>query len=165
MNSKDHWNNRYAGGGNSGYGSYGEQADLKLKIIKEHVRNIESVVDIGCGDFAFSKRLLELFPKAQYLGLDISEVIVKKNKELYPSYHFNTLEGGFILPRDLVLCIDVLFHIPTEEDQLLSSIDASWNKYLVLTADDRVNDVSRFGKPLVKELIEGKDVFLYIFKK
>ena len=167
--TQDYWNDRYASGGDSGYGSVGEQAEIKLKVIKEHVKNPSSIVDIGCGDFQFGERLCKLFPKARYIGYDISDVVIEQNKEKYPGYTFLTpCEKGY--PRAaLVLCIDVIFHLISDEEQeeLLQQLEKSWMKYLVITAVDGRNDVSRFGTPLVKELIEEGDqkAYIYLWKK
>src|SRR5258706_10233596 len=112
MNDKKFWNERYASGGNSGYGSSGTQAELKLDKIKENIKQVEAITDIGCGDFAFGKRLLEIFSHVDYHGFDISDFIVKENKKAYPEYSFHTLESmEFYWPGDLLLCIDVLFHV------------------------------------------------------
>ena len=45
LNAKDYWNNRYANGGNSGYGSYGEQLGKKLKWLSG--LNIRSISEVG----------------------------------------------------------------------------------------------------------------------
>lgn len=169
MNStKAYWNNRYGSGGNSGYGSYDEQADVKLATIKELVTEVTSITDIGCGDFAFSKRLCDLFPYARYAGYDISDVIIEQNRQQYPMYFFDTAKEAYP-PADLVVCIDVLFHFGNKEEQeeLLQALEKAWTKYLVLSAADSKNDVSRFGTPLAKVLLEEEDdkSYLYIWKK
>lgn len=177
------WNDRYEKGGNSDYGSYGTQAQFKLDKIKEHVSDINSILSIGCGDFAFDKRLLELFPEAKYVGMDTSNTIIELNKKTYPNINFALLNKPYFQEEaDLALCIDVLFHISDEKEcqKLLNSLKKSWNKYLVLTACEygheklgmadsaAMFDEDFFGKPIFKELVEPENSqfgYLYIWKK
>src|SRR4051812_32210706 len=107
--AKNYWNSRYAGGGNSGYGSYDEQLGKKLKWL-DGLRGIKTISEIGCGDFNFGSNLLKLYPNASYVGYDISDVVIQKNKLKYPDVNFTTIPRE-VPPADLVLCIDVFFHV------------------------------------------------------
>lgn len=165
------WDKRYARGDDSGYGSYGPQLVAKLTFISEMVKDIHSIVDVGCGDFNFGRNLMGFYPGVSYLGLDISEVIINRNKLRYPRYNFQLMEVGDDIPAgELVLCMDVLFHL-TEEDKIeivLERLDNAWKKYLVLTAINTSFNESYFGKPILKHLIEGDQktgAYLYIFKR
>lgn len=176
-----YWDSRYAAGGNSGYGSYGEQLEKKLKWISQ-LEGISSVLEVGCGDFNFGKNVLDtlkLSPQA-YTGMDISRFIVERNKKLYPEYTFKTIENGTEFQQaDLLLCIDVLFHIYDDKhcEELLQSLDRMWKKYLVLTAYERDEplgghvrirkfDPSRFGTPIIREIVEEDgQLYFYVFKK
>lgn len=172
---KSYWNDRYSKGGNSGYGTYGDQLDKKLEWLKG--LDIKSITDIGCGDFYFGKNLLDMYPEAKYKGFDISEAIIERNKRIYP-YSFEILSEK-VPQADMVLCIDVLFHIMNEEDveKTLSLLENSWTKYLALTAyerdEEKTNhvrirkfDVSRFGIPIIREIVEKDgDLYFYLFKK
>ena len=77
---------------------------------KNHIR---SVVDIGCGDWAFSRYID--WRNIHYIGIDIVKSVVERNNQLFatPSIHFvyaNVLEED--LPdADLVLCKDVFQHL------------------------------------------------------
>lgn len=174
MITKTYWDNRYISGGNSGYGSYGEQLAKKLDWLKD--LDFHTVVDVGCGDFNFGKSLLELHPAA-YLGFDISEVIVAKNRRNYPGYSFNVL-GDSIPSGDLTLCLDVLFHVIEDEEceKLLKLFDGS-KGYLAVTAYEydrpsdnhvvyRKFDYKRFGEPLIREVVEEDgQLYFYLFKR
>lgn len=174
--TKDYWNQRYASGGNSGYGSYDEQLTKKLKWLKG--LPIESITEIGCGDFNFGFNLLKQYPEAKYTGYDISDVIIEKNKKLYPQYDFT---NELPMPgADLTLCVDVLFHVldDNEYDILLINLKQAlrFGKYLALTAYEqpqktanhlkvRVFNPSYFGKPIIRRVVEedGK-LYFYLFK-
>jgi trans-aconitate methyltransferase len=162
------WDERYRAGGNSGYGSYGPQLVDKLTYITQTVKNIESIVDVGCGDFNFGRNLMGFYPNTTYLGLDISKVVIDQNKSRYLGYNFQLMEvAGDIPSADLVLCMDVLFHL-TEEDkkqEVLEKLKNAWKKYLVLTA---INFDQSFGNLVLKHLIEGDEetgAYIYIFKR
>jgi predicted TPR repeat methyltransferase len=170
------WDNRYNIGGNSGYGSYNEQLEKKLKWIGE-LKDIKTISEFGCGDFNFGKRILDLFPTATYKGWDISQIIVDKNKLLFPAHTFNV--GQETEPADLVLCVDVLFHVIYKEEyeEILNKLEKAWTKYLVITAYERDEelgghvrirkfDYTRFGTPLVREVVEENgSLYFYVFKR
>lgn len=173
---KSYWNSRYQSGHNSGYGSYGEQLSFKLGQLKK-LEGIKSITEIGCGDFNFGKRVMELFPEASYTGNDISDFIIEKNTALYPFATFTTSED--VPPADLVICVDVLLHVYDKEeaDKLLDRLEKLWTKYLVVTAYERDEemvghvrirtfDYKRFGEPIVREVVEHDGLlYFYIFKK
>ena len=181
MNSKDFWEERYIGG-DSGYGSYGSQANLKLKLLRENIpsEEIKSIVDIGCGDFYFGSRMAGLFPNASYVGIDQAKIIVDRNISIFNS-RFKFIVGEDIKDQaDLILCIDVLLHVldKDQERELLLNLKDKWKKYLVISAFDhdgepepngqavmRKLDESMFGNPIVKELLEQEGCNLYIWKK
>lgn len=177
-----YWNNRYSNGGLSGNGSYGEFLDRKIKFLSP--LEVTSVVEIGCGDFNFGKHLLFQYklPFSAYTGYDISNVIVDRNKQFYPEANFHVTEGFPDTPAgDLLLCVDVLFHIYDDEDcaQLLDNLNKLWKskfKYLALTAYERDEaktnhvrirkfDPSQFGEPILREIVEEDgSLYFYIFK-
>ena len=47
-----YWEQRYAGGGTSGAGSYGAAGRLKAEFLNAFVREheVQSVIELGCGD-------------------------------------------------------------------------------------------------------------------
>lgn len=117
--SVKYWEQRYANGGNSGAGSYGELAFFKANIINAFVTDnkIQTIVEFGCGDgYQLS---LYTFPK--YTGLDISKTAIQLCK-----YRFgNDTTKDFIqynpklidesLCAELAISIDVIFHL-VEDD-------------------------------------------------
>lgn len=178
--SKDYWSARYLSGQGSGYGSSGEQSDKKLKWLST-LTDVHSVTDVGCGDFSFGKWVMELFPDAKYIGLDIAEVVIRRNTAMYEryGYQFKFMQTP-IPPADLVLCIDVFLHILNDDEfeRMQVELEKAWTKYLVITAYERDEeyrghhvrikkfDYKRFGEPILREVVEedGKMMF-YIWKK
>jgi len=176
MSEKSYWNSRYSSGGNSGYGSYGDQLAKKLDWICP--LDFDSITEMGCGDFNFGAHIL-LRHDATYTGMDISDVVVKTNNECFPHKFISSVEE--IPPADLLMCVDVLFHILDDKDyeEMLNRLEQAWTKYLVITAYERDQkdglsphvrirrfDYKRFGEPIVREQIEKDgDLKFYIFKK
>lgn len=182
INSARHWEQRYINNRDSGEGSYGEVATLKLNLIKEHIPEdeVKSILDFGCGDFVFGSRISFYFKRASYLGIDQSKFIIERNKYIYNS-RFTFQEGQTVPPEkfDLVVCDDVLFHIIDEKDynNLLQALNQSYSKFLILTAFDRNGETSPngqanirkineklLGQLVVKQLQEKDGACFYIFK-
>ena len=176
MDSKVYWDNRYKNGGNSGAGSYGDMLNRKLDWLKK-LEGIKTIYELGCGDFNFGWRLLQFFPDATYIGTDMSETIIERNKQIAPKHTFTT--NKVIIPSDLVLCVDVLFHVLDEKEleDILNGLEKAWTKYLVITAYERDEemtnhvrirkfDYKRFGEPIVREICEEEgSLYFYIWKK
>lgn len=107
------WNLRYAENPDlgSGIGSRGEAKDYKRTLLRDLWTSIRpaTILDVGCGDMEISNVLSE----EGYIGIDISDVIIRKNQERYPNRTF--ISGDFIKmdlsPADMVLCLDLLIHI------------------------------------------------------
>src|SRR3990167_1721268 len=173
---KKYWDSRYERGYNSGNGSYGDLLYKKLQWLMG--LDIESISDIGCGDFNFGKDLLKIYPNARYVGQDISKVIIEKNKKNYPERIFTT-DINELPQADLLTCIDVLLHV-IEDDELealLQQIENKWTKYLAITAYERDEpmqshvrirkfDYQRFGKPIIRQIIEEDgQMYFYLFEK
>jgi len=107
------WDKRYKKEPNlgSGKGSRSYLAEKKLEIIQECINNdqIENILDQGCGDLYWIKNL----NVSNYTGLDFSQVVIEKNRELKPEWNFKVFdfsEEKLVEETDLVLCLDVLLH-------------------------------------------------------
>jgi hypothetical protein len=114
--SAAYWEKRYAKQGNSGVGSYGENAAYKARIINQFVKEKEifSVTDFGCGDGNQLKQFL--FP--EYNGFDVSQTAIKRCREIFKddtSKQFWVYEPSQELNEkyksQLVLSLDVVYHL------------------------------------------------------
>ncbi|MBY8987034.1 MAG: class I SAM-dependent methyltransferase [Candidatus Lokiarchaeota archaeon] len=181
---KHYWDERYKTRG-SGAGSCGQILDFKFQEIRG-MPNVRSILDVGFGDLNTILRVTSFFSTASYLGLDISTTALQKAKakKLDDRFNFKLIENSiFSHPSDLVLCLDVLYHITQDEDyeNMLRSLKQSWKKHLFLTVykDECVNqpvashmkirkfDPTYFSKQYKKTLIPfgNKNIYLFQFWK
>lgn len=176
MESNPHWDNRYRLGWNSGSGSYGDLLNRKLGWLK-NLEGINTIYELGCGDFNLGWRLTLLYPEAKYKGTDFSQFIIDRNKQIAPKHTFTF--GSEVEPADLLLCIDVLLHVldDTELEDILQKLEKNWTKYLCITAyerdEEKTNhvrirnfDYKRFGEPIIREICEEDgSLYFYLWKK
>lgn len=119
---QQYWEERYRNKGTSGAGSYGilvkDKADFLNQFVEQN--GIKSVIEFGCGD----GNQLSLANYLQYLGFDVSisalEICTKKygndKGKSFLLYEPNYFSNKGFLKADLVICIDVLYHITDEKD-------------------------------------------------
>ena len=105
-----YWEQRYFTGGTSGPGSVGVEKAWKWCLIDQFVPVLDQVLDVGCGDLSF----WEGRNCVDYVGIDISKTVIEKNLMKRPTWQFinanadKRLDG---LKKDVVFCLDLLFHI------------------------------------------------------
>ncbi|MGL4850687.1 MAG: methyltransferase domain-containing protein [Clostridium sp.] len=121
FNYKEYWESIYKRGGTSGPGSYGEIAEYKAQIVNEFLEenHIQTVIEFGCGD----GNQLSLMDYATYIGFDISNTATNICRHRFindPSkkfYDYNPIQfEAKKYSAQLVVCIDVLYHIIEEDD-------------------------------------------------
>ncbi|QVL57901.1 MAG: class I SAM-dependent methyltransferase [Simkaniaceae bacterium] len=103
----------------SGFSLSGSQVEITqdyMDYLQDFLRenDIHSVVDLGCGDWAFSRYID--WEGIEYLGIDIVHSVVERNQCLFsqPNVTFIYADGlNMELPEaDLFLCKDVFQHLP-----------------------------------------------------
>lgn len=117
-----------------GPGSTLEACKDIIRVLPQWVTRfkIRSIVDAGCGDFHWMSRVD--LSGITYNGFDIVPEMIQKNKELHAKenihfHHADILEAP--LKGDLILCKDVLSHLPTQKAlAALECIRSSGSRYL-----------------------------------
>lgn len=160
FNNRTYWNRRYRRdpGLGSGLGSRGHVRDYKQELLRATVEMFQpdSILDVGCGDMEVSMAL----PEGGYLGIDISEEIIARNRSQYPGRRF--LCGGLLEldldPADLVVCLDVCIHMRSAEEyhRFLSRLVSCARKGGVVAGYDSrppvVSDITFYWEPLSDSL-------------
>lgn len=113
--------------------------------------NIKSIVDIGCGDWQFSKNIN--FDGILYKGYDVASFVVNRNLAKYKKSNIDFIHynGDFsVLPKaDLAICKDVLQHLPNHNiRQFIDNL--SKYKYVLIA-----NDIGLAG--------ENNDILLDVY--
>ncbi|MBW2978264.1 class I SAM-dependent methyltransferase [Candidatus Woesearchaeota archaeon] len=106
-------------GSGSGVGSLPENTKSYRIFLEDFMkkRKIKSVLDIGCGDWQFSKFIK--WDDINYTGFDIVRSVIKSNKRKYSKkniqfYECDILKCKKIPDADLVILKDVLQHWPNK---------------------------------------------------
>ncbi|MBX2939201.1 MAG: class I SAM-dependent methyltransferase [Ferruginibacter sp.] len=144
-NTVTYWEKRYANGGHSGSGSYGENAEYKATFLNTFVQdfNIDSVIEFGSGD----GHQLSLARYPQYIGLDVSVTAIKMcmqqfsedNTKSFFLYHPATFkESSHLFKSDLALSLDVIYHLMEDElyHQYMSDLFNTARQYVIIYAYD-----------------------------
>ncbi len=136
---KNYWNDRYKEGGNSGEGSYGVLASYKADFLNKFIieNNIQNVFEFGCGD----GNNLQFYRCKNYVGFDVAATSIQlciKKHEADPTKSFLLYNPSAFLNRhiqaDLVLSLDVLYHI-IDENEFVKSLDdifSTSSKFVIL---------------------------------
>jgi SAM-dependent methyltransferase len=120
----------------SGSGSYESFVAQYAALVREFIEanKIDSIVDLGCGDFAVSQKIVT--PGVRYVGVDIVEPLIARNNQLFGSSNVSFICLNIIksdLP-DGTLCIvrQVLQHLSiTHIRTLLKALHKY--RYIIIT--------------------------------
>lgn len=167
FNYKNYWELNYLLGRSSGTGSYGVLAEFKAQVINAYIseKNISSVIEFGCGD----GNQLSYMDYKQYLGLDIASTAISLCKTKYETddtKSFLWYQPGYLINKsfisaELVVCVDVLYHIIEDADfiQTLDDIFSCAEKAVILYTKIAVAD-----KETEMQTIKDRDIFKYLEK-
>ena len=110
--------------------------DIKYIIDKYQ---INTLLDIPCGDFNWMKEIMLKENGVSYLGCDIVPEIIKKNNENYSDVNIKFEEKNIITDKiekhDMILCRDCLVHFSNADIfKALKNIKNSNSTYLLVTS-------------------------------
>ncbi len=109
----EYWERRYAGGGISGPGSRGAEAEVKVLLLRFVIQCIapKTILDLGCGDGVV---ISEVNMPIGYVGYDPAPTALERCRELMPHLTFT----GEIPKNqfDLVVSMDVMHHLVNGTD-------------------------------------------------
>jgi len=150
--SAGYWQDRYAGGGDSGAGSYGgsatRKADYLNRFVAEH--GVSSVLELGCGD----GNQLSLARYPRYVGYDVSENAVDLCRRRFagdPTKSFQLVSELGDEHADLALSLDVVYHLVEDAvfDQHMRDLFAAADRFAIVFASN-TDKRSIFDRPHVR---------------
>ena len=126
-------------GRGSGVGSSPENTVEYRSFLRQFMRcnHIRSVVDLGCGDWQFSRYVD--WSGVTYVGVDVVPSVVESNQREFANGHitFRKFESLAKLPAaDLLVCKDVLQHLPNETVTAYLSAFRKTYKFSLITNDE-----------------------------
>ena len=127
-----------------GNGSTMQYTDYLRKELKGFLEcyNIQSMFDAPCGDYVWMKET-ELPADFDYIGGDIVESLIEKNRQQHPTVDFRVfdLTKDMLPDVDLLFCRDCLIHLSHSDIRLvLDNIARSNIKYVMMTSYHQVNN-------------------------
>ena len=150
FNSKKYWEERYKNSGNSGSGSYGNEANFKSTYINKFILdyNIKTINDFGCGD---SNQIAMLNGFEKYTGFDISKTIFDLCKNKFKSDNrFNFVNNvNDMLLSDVTFSLDVTYHVVEDVyfNEYMNNLFKLTNKYVLIYSINS-DDSSGFAEHL-----------------
>jgi len=163
LDNRVFWDFRYAAFPElgSGAGSRGAELSRKCAILNEALshQGEARLLDIGCGDLEVTKHLVI---KA-YKGIDISAEAVRICRAKRPDWDFAVGHPLLldIQPAEIVLCLDVLIHMPDIESyrRMVRRLIELTSNVLIVGAYNQppwlTSDITFYYEPITKSLREG----------
>ena len=150
--SANYWEERYASGGTSGAGSYGQLALFKAKVINSVVseNRIASVIEFGCGD----GNQLKLANYPHYVGFDVSSKAIdlcRENFESDTTKSFFSLDAYTNQSAELALSLDVIYHLVEDRvfEDYMRRLFAAGERFVIIYSSN-TDDNYRVTVPHVR---------------
>jgi SAM-dependent methyltransferase len=151
--AKKLWGANEYGVGWSGAGSDFGSTPVYRKFLQDFLAAyaIKSVVDVGCGDWEFSRYID--WKGIDYLGVDVVEAVLIKDKIVFGTETIRFKKMDVLqeeLPKaDLLICKDVLQHL-TNEDVCKVIKQFSNYKYCLITNDVNADTCSSDNPQVIR---------------
>ena len=104
--------------------------------------DVNSICDIGCGDFNIMKQVITANPMVSYTGIDVVCELVQHNQSIYGNnkcsfVYGDVVDDDFSIPEaELVIVRQVLqHHSNANVKNILDKINKTGYKYLVITEE------------------------------
>jgi 2-polyprenyl-3-methyl-5-hydroxy-6-metoxy-1,4-benzoquinol methylase len=125
--------------GGSGAGSKLENVKEYVEVLQKYIDKpeVKTVLDLGCGDWQFSK-FLDL-SSVSYLGVDVVESVIESNSTSYSASNVKFISRDittYEIPKvDLIICKDVLQHLCNKDVVTILVKIITSSKFSLITND------------------------------
>ena len=152
--------NVWGDGKGSGIGSDPQAVRPYTEFLQQFLEEnqIKSIVDLGCGDWQFSRELD--LKGINYHGIDVAKSVIESNQKIYssPTIKFSVLSSYSELPEaDLLICKDMLMHLGRSEVKAI--IRDAFSKYANVLITSDVHPYSKVGEAYLKALGKWEGMF------
>jgi 2-polyprenyl-3-methyl-5-hydroxy-6-metoxy-1,4-benzoquinol methylase len=136
----------------SGPGSHLSNAKEVISLVNNTVKkyNIQSILDLGCGDFNWLKEVD--LKNVKYMGWDACPKMIENNNKKYGNNDVKFFTKDIVLEHypnvDLIICRDVLFHMKKSISKKIINNVKNKCKYFISTSFKKVNKNSGIGESL-----------------
>jgi len=146
----------------SGAGSYGVWAQEYLDFVRKFIRenSIETIVDVGCGDFNIGSKICG--EVRHYTAMDISGYIIERNRDRFAgvaNVDFVQADACQVpIPKaDLVTIRQILQHLPNAQiEQVLRNVEFSGARFAIIA--EHVPSARILKKPNVDISSHSQDI-------
>lgn len=139
------WNNSDASIPLSGPGSSIENTQEIRNEIENFVysKGVNKIIDLGCGDLTWTTHAKYFIdPNIDYIGVDVSDYMIKRNHEMFPNKKFMNLDitKDNLPEADLFILRDVIFHLHT--DNVISLFENMKGRFKYIAITSCLNDIN-----------------------
>lgn len=123
----------------SGPGSYNNTAVEYVELISNYINSneINSITDIGCGDFNIGSQICQRIKSVKYTGVDIVPSLIERNLLNYSTDKINFICANALKDEipvsDLLLIRQVFQHLSNEDIALIIKNVFPNFKYIIIT--------------------------------
>jgi 2-polyprenyl-3-methyl-5-hydroxy-6-metoxy-1,4-benzoquinol methylase len=135
----------------SGSGSSMHATEHTRQFISDTINeyDIESVLDLGCGDFNWFSSIIKEYPELNYTGWDAGSDLVEILNNANPQDNVNFYVKDIVTEEypdvDLIVCRDVLFHMRDEiATTVVNKVKESSATYFLSTCYPTLNNNKNF---------------------
>ena len=136
----------------SGPGSHLSNAKEAIELVNNTIKkyNIQSILDLGCGDFNWLKETN--LKNIKYIGWDACPKMIEDNNKKYGNSDIKFFTKDIVLEDypdvDLIMCRDVLFHMKKSISKKIINNVKNKCKYFISTSFKNVNENSGINERL-----------------
>jgi SAM-dependent methyltransferase len=142
------WGYNEDGTPSSGWGSFYENTRPYFNFLLDFMNTHQptNVLDIGCGDWAFSRYID--WKNMNYTGIDVVKSVVELDQQRFGAHNITFIHGDFLtmeLPEaDLLICKDVLLHLTNADISIFLEKIKDKYRYCLIT-----NDIIKGGETVI----------------
>ncbi len=149
----------------SGSGSYNAHIEGYIECIANFIiqNNVNQIVEIGCGDFNVSSKMLNVLDANakdySYIGYDVVKPLIAHNKKLFATdrtdFRLKDAVNGKIQGGDLLIIRQVLQHL---DNKSIAKITEKFSNYkYVIVTEHQISEV--YGDKVIPNLDKGTDAY------